>query len=441
VNILTVNTLDKTGGASEIASQLIRGYKEHGHQCEFVVGYQFSNDSCSIKLDHLSYRNRCYRLLDNLVEMGSKLKIPKIRGIANQLLLPLTEPGRYNRVHEGFEDYNFPGTSRILNQLQSVPDIVHIHNLHGDYFDLRALPNISNQVPTFITLHDAWLLSGHCAHSFDCERWKSGCGSCPDLNIPPSIKKDKTAENWALKKEVFANSSLYIASPCQWMADKVMQSILKPAVKEIRVIPNGIDTDAFKPYPKSVARVRWGMSKDRVNILMRGPLGRKDPYWRDDETLIRSLELLSTKNTCSNFDLYCYGGAKTDQTIGKLTIKSLGYFDSKEDMAEFLSATDLYIHASSADTYPNTVLEAMSCGVPVLASNVAGINEQIEPGRNGFLYTAGNAEALFKMIERCLKENVSLGPMGENAAAYVRRNNTLSHMTEAYLSWFEELLR
>jgi glycosyltransferase involved in cell wall biosynthesis len=389
----------------------------------------------------VSYRNKTYRFLHNLAELGGRLNIPKIRGITKKLLLPLSEPRRFRKVQEGYEDHNFPGTYEIWNKLGSIPDIVHMHNLHGEYFDLRALPEISKNVPTFITLHDAWLLSGHCAHSFDCERWKSGCGSCPDLNIPPRIKKDRTEENWALKKEVFANSSLYIASPCQWMADKVMQSILKPAVKELRVIPNGIDTDAFKPYPKSDARDRWGLSKDRVNILMRGPLGQKDLYWRDDETLIRAFELLSTKYTSLKFDLYCYGGAKVDQTIGKLTIKSIGYFDSKEDMAEFLSATDLYIHASSADTYPNTILEVMSCGVPVLASDVGGINEQIEPGVNGFLYKSGDVDGLYQAIENCIEAPACLGQMGENAAAHVRKNNTLGHMTNAYLSWFREIIK
>ena len=112
----------------------------------------------------------------------------------------------------------------------SGPSVIHCHNLHSGYFDLRALPWLSRVAPVVLTLHDAWLLSGHCAHSFGCDRWKNGCGACPDLSIPPAIAKDGTAANWKRKRRIFERSQLYVVTPSQWMMDRAQQSILAPAI-------------------------------------------------------------------------------------------------------------------------------------------------------------------------------------------------------------------
>ena len=109
-------------------------------------------------------------------------------------------------------------------------------------------------MPTVLTLHDAWLLSGHCAHSFDCERWKTGCGECPDLTIEPAIRRDATADNWVRKRDIYARSRLYVATPSPWLMGRVEQSMLAPAVEQARVIPNGVDLSVFRPADKRSIR-------------------------------------------------------------------------------------------------------------------------------------------------------------------------------------------
>ena len=88
----------------------------------------------------------------------------------------------------GREDFDFLYSKHLLELTGSRPDLVHCQNLHGGYFDLRVLAEISHQVPLFLTLHDCWSFTGHCAHSFDCERWQTGCGSCPYLSNPPAVR-------------------------------------------------------------------------------------------------------------------------------------------------------------------------------------------------------------------------------------------------------------
>ena len=77
----------------------------------------------------------------------------------------------------------FPGSHRVLDVTPAPPDILHCHNLHGEYFDLRILPELTRRLPVVLTLHDAWLLGGGCAHSVDCDRWRDDCGDCAQADL------------------------------------------------------------------------------------------------------------------------------------------------------------------------------------------------------------------------------------------------------------------
>ena len=119
----------------------------------------------------------------------------------------------------GMKTLIIPGSWNVLDLPAERPDILHCHNLHGGYFDLRALPWLSQQVPTILTLHDAWLLSGHCAHSLDCERWENRLWlSVQDLTIQPGHQARCHSLQLATKKERFLpDSRLLVATPSQWL--------------------------------------------------------------------------------------------------------------------------------------------------------------------------------------------------------------------------------
>lgn len=114
----------------------------------------------------------------------------------SRLAQTLADPQRAFDRWRGREDFSFPYDRP---NLRPTTDILHLHNLHGGYFDLRQLPRLSQTLPTFITLHDTWLLSGHCAYSNGCQRWQIGCGHCPDLTLYPATPRDATAQNWQRK--------------------------------------------------------------------------------------------------------------------------------------------------------------------------------------------------------------------------------------------------
>ena len=202
LRILQISTGDLLGGAERIAWNLFERYRRLGHASWLAVG-----DKRTCDPDVLLVSGHQSAGTATLPASTSGPSPVKVWREARKRLPSLS--GRFGSMverfenHWGFEDFRYPETWNVLDLVQPRPDIVHCHNLHGGYFDLRALPWLSRQVPLVLTLHDAWLLSGHCAHSFDCERWKIGCGRCPDLSIVPAIRRDATAFNWRRKQRLY----------------------------------------------------------------------------------------------------------------------------------------------------------------------------------------------------------------------------------------------
>lgn len=179
------------------------------------------------------------------------------KNVENQLLFG----NRWSRnVHillakyTGFQNcFSIVSTFRFLRKVKAYqPDLLHLHNLHGNYINLPILFHYIKKydIPVLWTLHDCWAFTGQCPYftMVKCEKWKTGCYNCPQINIYPSSKVDRTKIMWRLKKKWFTGvKNMIIITPSKWLADLVKQSYLKEY--PVKVINNGIDLDVFKPTP------------------------------------------------------------------------------------------------------------------------------------------------------------------------------------------------
>lgn len=439
MNVLQVNTEDIAGGAARIAMNLFKGFRDRDHGSWLVVGSKHGNDPDVIVLPNNPYRNLWSRFWILIVN-GLLPSMMTFRGAAplRSLIQKLGQPKRLTALVCGHEDFDFPGTPFLLKLASRQPDVLHCHNLHGDYFDLRALPKLSQEIPTIMTLHDAWLLSGHCAHSFDCEKWKTGCGACSDLSIPPSILKDATAFNWQLKKNIFARSKLYVTTPSQWLMDKVEQSILVPGIARSRVIPNGIDLSVFFPTDRTHTREKLGLPAD-ARIVLFAANGIQANIWKDFRTLRRAIGLVAEKMKDQQLLFLALGETAPTRREGAAIIRFVPYQKNKLIMAQYFQAADIYVHAARAETFPNTVLEAMACGTPVIATKVGGIPEEIKDGATGLLVPMSNAEQMAAAIQLLLSDGTLRQKMGTASADHVAMNFSLEQQINVFLNWYEEV--
>jgi glycosyltransferase involved in cell wall biosynthesis len=439
LSILQVNTLDTGGGAYRIGEDLHRAYLDLGHDAWLAVRSKATQDTRVRVIPNDSSRGAWARGLGRLERRSRSIWLARGLRAAGQ-------PRRSMRMLRGSEDFDFPGTSKLLDLVPRAPDVVHAHNLHGDYFDLRALPWLSAEVPVFMTLHDAWLLSGHCAHSLDCERWITGCGSCPDLTLYPEVRRDNTASNWQLKGALYRDSRLFVATPSRWLMDRVDRSMLAAGVVERRVIPNGVDLNRFRPGDQAAARRTLGLPEDARVVLFTANGITANP-WKDWATIREAIAIASERLLASRVILLGLGETRDSESAGRAEIRFAPFSADREKVVRHYLAADVYLHAARADTFPNTVIEALACGVPVVATGVGGIPEQVSDFRQtsdaagtGVLAPGRDPDQLADGLVRLLEDSELRRRLGRNAYDDARARFDVVRQAKDYLAWYHDVL-
>jgi glycosyltransferase involved in cell wall biosynthesis len=458
MKILQVSTADIAGGAENVARQLFQEYRNLGHDSWLVVGAKRSDDPNILQMVH--YTNVWSRLCMSTVNCLQRLD-GKVKGIGRlqKFIANFSYPSSWLRQKLGYEKFDFPGTWNLLNLPLDRPEIIHCHNLHGPfllgggYFDLRVLPWLSQQKPVILTLHDAWLLSGHCAHSFDCERWKTGCGYCPDLTIYPATRYDRTAYNWQCKRDIFAQSHLYVTTPSHWLMRKLEQSILATALVQTRIIPYGVDLSIFHPEDKRDARVELGIPQDAKVLLFVANTIRKN-IWKDYQMMRAVVAQVAESLVGQTLYFVGLGEDAPKEYIGRAEINFVPYQTDPSIVARYYQAADIYIHAARVDTFPNTVLESLACGTPVVATSVGGIPEQIKslqmedyeshnysPNEaTGVLVPPQDADKMSRAVEYLLNNYEVHQELSQNAARDARNRFDMKQQVQTYLDWYQEII-
>jgi glycosyltransferase involved in cell wall biosynthesis len=343
-------------------------------------------------------------------------------------------------VLKGEEDFDFPGTQHLLSEIAHRADLLHLHNLHGAYFDLRALPALSARVPTVITLHDEWMLTGHCAGSVDCARWQAGCGSCPDLKRSPSIRRDATSFNWHRKRMIYAQSRLHVVTPSRALMAKVAESILATAAASTWVIPHGIDLSVFHPADRNAARHALGLPK-AAKILLFSAQGTLDNPYKDFRTLRKALAIIAQAAAAQDLILIALGKEGPAEQIGEVQLRFVPYQEDSRTVARYCQAADIYVHASKAESWGLAVTEAMACGLPVVASAVGGIPDQVEEGVTGFLVRPADADQMADRVKILLSDQDRRLAFARAAGEVARTKFGLSRMVDDYLKVYGHVLQ
>ncbi len=450
LRVLQVGTYDQGGGAEGIGFRLFDEYRRLGHDSWLAVGTKRGSDPNVLVIPHKWVKGRWQTACESWVK---KLRrhtgtFPSLRHLCKFLEEKAAQPLAWATREYGWEDFDAPATRQLPLLPPRPPDIIHCHNLHGllpghgFYFDLTALPWLSRRYPVVMTLHDAWLLSGHCAHSFSCERWRVGCGKCPDLTISYPLDVDGTAFNWKRKRFVFRRSRLYIATPSRWLMTRVEQSMLAPAMKEGRVIYNGVDLSVFRPGDRPALRAALGIPAD-ARVLLFVANGIRENVWKDFRMLREAVARVAQGAGGSRLSFLALGENAPAEQIGQARITFVPHSADPRVVASYYQAADLYVHAARADTFPTTVLEALACGTPVVATAVGGIPEQVRtegPGATGALVAPGDAAGMAAAIERLLENDAARRKMGESATADARDRFDLRSQVETYLGWYRDIL-
>nr|WP_106783605.1 glycosyltransferase family 4 protein [Lysinibacillus timonensis] len=359
MKVLQINSVCGVGSTGRIATSINVLLQTNGHE-----GY-------------IAYGRGTVEETDNIFKIGNNLD--NYFHVAKTRMLDLHGYGSKS------------STERFIQKIEEInPDIIHLHNIHGYYINIKTLFNYLKKVnkPVIWTLHDCWAFTGHCVHFeyVNCDKWKTGCYSCPQKKeYPKSMLADNSELNYKKKKELFTSlENMTIVTPSDWLANLVQQSFLKKY--PVKTINNGIDIKVFKPTQSSF-REKYEIG-NRFIIL---GVARWDKRKGLDYFVRLSKELND------EYQIVIVG--LTDKQLKRLPENIIGITQTNDvqELVEIYSAANVFVNTTLEDNFPTTNIEAMACGTPVITFETGGSVESIDVN-TGIIVEQGNFEELVDTI-------------------------------------------
>lgn len=405
LKILQVNTSYRTGGAANISYQLYN-YLEHINDIDsyFAYGRGIERDSKNVYRFTLRYEVFLHAFITRAI---------------------------------GVQGYGSYFSTRKLKRFISKEnfDLIHLHNLHGYYLNLDLINFVKdNDYSVVWTFHDAWPITGSCGYFFECDRWKNGCGNCPDKYRYPKTYVDASAYMWKKKKRIFGKGwDPVIVSPSQWLADRVNESYLSH--HEVKVIPNAIDTEVFKPRDKEKARQELDIPLDKkVVLFVAADLGNKR---KGAEYFFDALQHVES----SNWMVMTVGekvNIENKDTVN-INIKQIGYLSDSSKIAKAYNAADVFSITSLDEIFGLTVTEAMASGVPVVGFEVGGIPEQVTQDC-GILVEPEDVQGLAEGISELFNNEEKRDAFSENCRDRALEEYSIPKFRDRYLELYQRLV-
>ena len=361
---------------------------------------------------------------------GSKSKLIKIGNTTSVL---------WHYIQREFFDRSalasIQATKRLLNKIDEInPDVIHLHNLHGCYLNIKVLFKYLAQknIPIVFTLHDCWSMTGHCGHfvEINCNKWKTGCSRCPQIKREKfwPLILDRSEYNYNLKKNLFINvNDLTLVPVSHWLEGVVKKSFFKE--KRIHVIYNGIDTFTFEPK-----RNLEGI-KQKYNIPSKLLLLGIANVWEN-----KGLNDFFLLRECVSDDIVIVLVGLSKKQINRLPENIIGIerTENKEELAQLYSLADLFINPSVEETFGLTTVEAMACGTPVVVYNSTASPELITT-ETGFVVEPHDIEGIKRCVDvvrQVSKTRYSLACRNRVVKYFNQKNQN-----EAYYSLYKEILK
>lgn len=325
-------------------------------------------------------------------------------------------------------------TKRFIKEIEKLqPDVIHIHNIHGYFLNYKILFDYLKRtdIPVIWTIHDCWIYTGHCYYysSIQCDRWKRGCGKCPQQRqFPTSWFVDCSRQNFKDKSIAFNSikDKLTIVPVSKWIRGEMAQSFMKDC--HYQVIHNGIDLDIFDVQPDDKAvREKYGLGDKKI-ILGLASIWSKEKGWDD---FVRMSEMLNEDEL-----IVMVGVSEEQQKRLPKNIVAIRRTENVRQLAELYSAATAFVNPTWQDNYPTVNLEAIACGTPVVTYRTGGSIEVITED-TGRIVEQGDVTGLLKAV----REIAEKGKVQYTAKcrAYALENFRKEDRYADYLKLYESL--
>ena len=412
MKVLHLNT-SEDGGAARAAMRIHDGLLRNGIDSWFGVQAK------------TSAKNRVITTTGKINKIKRKIN-ERSEGLIRRLLnVKMETPWSINRIF--FDDiYN--------NILDENIDVYHLHWINGGFLSINCIAKLKK--PIVWTLHDEWPFTGGCHYVSDnCSKFCKGCFKCDQVKGNSVV--DLAKRGFSSKEEKYPKN-MTIVGPSRWIAEEAAKSALFANYK-IKVIPNGIDINVFKPVNKNFARDVLNLNKDSKIILF-GAMAATFDKRKGFQYLYPAIKLLFDKYHNNNIEVVVFGSdiPKNPPDFG-FNVTYTGRLFDDISLSVLYSAADVMVVPSHADNLPNTVMEAMACGTPCVGFDIGGIPDLIISKENGYLAKHYEIEDLSRGIEYILL-NEQWEKLSKAARIKVENSYSLDIIAKRYINLYKEII-
>lgn len=412
MRVLIINTSERTGGAAVAASRLMKALNNNGVKAKMLVRDK-ETDSLTVAELPRSPLLRWHFLWERFVVFCHL---------------------HFSRQHLFEVDIANTGTDITSLREFEEADVIHLHWINQGMLSLKDIRKILRSgKPVIWTMHDIWPATAICHLTLGCRNFTTACLKCRLLPGGGSAG-DLASVVWKRKSRMLEDENIYYVACSRWLESEAKKSALLKGHK-ITSIPNPIDTHIYNRCNRQEARQRLGLPSDKRLILFASQ--RVTNENKGMQYLIEACQLLKD---IPQLGVVILGG-HAEEVVSQLPLEAypLGYVNNERRIVDVYNAADVFVLPSLSENLPNTIMEAMACGVPCVGFKVGGISEEIDHRRNGYVADYRNAEDLARGIRWILTEADSEA-LSRNAVHKVVQNYSQQSVAMKYLDVYHQAM-
>ncbi|MEW8956617.1 glycosyltransferase [Clostridium sp.] len=393
-------------------------------------------------------QSACYRLHKSLLKEGVDSKIlvveeffnlPKVIPYIdtfNKKLLWKIKKKIDDRVKSSFESTTIfslghRGMNIFKHPLVKEAEVIHLHWINDSFMSIHSLEKFKSMGKKVVwTCHDSWPFTGGCHVRYECKGYIEGCSNCHLVN---NKGKKYARELFRIKEEIFKDYNIKLIAPSRWTKTSIEESKVFKG-KQVFKIHNTLDLNTFKPEDKLRAKESFGIDKEDL-VLTFGAVNSTTTKYKGYEYLLESLRMFleDNKELKEKIHLLIFG-SDNEKRVKKLGIKYTftGFLKEELKLDMVYNASDLFLVPSLEDSLNYTVMEALSCEVPVIAFETGGIPDLVKHKENGYLAKFKDSYDFSRGIKWCIENNVD-NALGKAGRIHVEKSCNMNLIAEKHI--------
>jgi len=410
MKIVFINKSDSGGGAAIAAQRILKCLGRH-HQTDnhFIVAKQ------RLQAPHIyGTRKKWGWMMESAIDLVSRAL--------------------------GFQSQWFPISGAFIQKaVQDIrPDVISLHNIHSGYFPIRLMPMLSRHAPLVWTFHDMWPITAGCAHTHGQTAWKRMEAGSEERRYYPQMGLHHVHFMMKQKKRMYEESDLTVVAPSRWLEGLVSESPLLTGKRIVR-IPHPIDTELFRPQDRAAVRLRLGLPVEQPVFIFSAELLNNNE-WKGGPDLFHILRAIDGRINRKGLFLALGRGELKWEVLKNISIQQTGFLAEERDVADYLSAADVLIYPSKADSFGLVLAESLACGTPAVTYAVDACPEVVVDGIGGFAVPPNDIEQFVDRVMELIEQPSLSQQLSQGGRRHVEAHYTTKNVADQYYQVFVEAI-